>query len=94
MAILKNRRSRCYLKKAFVIRPFQSLAYHDRTLSLEELFITEEPVSTHQRILRFLVVEIYRTKNHLNPCFMKEISRREKNITTEDLRAMHNDLGP
>ena len=49
------------------------IAYQDRTSSFEELLITDNSVSIHQRNLQLLVTEIYRTRMHLNPPFMKEI---------------------
>ena len=49
------------------------IAYQDRTSSFEELLITENSVSIHQRNLQLLVTEIYRTRMNLNPPFMKEI---------------------
>ena len=49
------------------------IAYQDRTSSFEELLITDNSVSIHQRNLQLLVTEIYRTRMNLNPPFMKEI---------------------
>ena len=49
------------------------IAYQDRTSSFEELLITDNSVSIHQRNLQLLVTEIYRTTMNLNPPFMKEI---------------------
>ena len=59
------------------------IAYQDRTSSFEELLITDNSVSIHQRNLQLLVTEIYRTGINLNPPFMKEISlERERYIIT------------
>ena len=49
------------------------IAYPDRTSSFEELLITDNSVSIHQRNLQLLVTEIYRTRINLNPSFMREI---------------------
>ena len=53
-------------------RPLR-IAYQDRTSSFEELLITDNSVSIHQRNLQLLVTKIYRTMMNLNPPFMKEI---------------------
>ena len=49
------------------------IAYQDRTSTFEELLITDNSVSIHQRNLQLLVTEIYRTRMNLSPPFMKEI---------------------
>ena len=49
------------------------IAYQDRTSGFEELLITDNSVSIHQRSLQLLVTEIYRARINLNPPFMKEI---------------------
>ena len=50
------------------------IAYQDRTSSFEELLITDNSVSIHQRNLQLLIIQIYRTRMNLNPPpFMKEI---------------------
>ena len=47
--------------------------YQNRTSSYQELLITDNSVSIHQRNLQLLVTKIYRTMMNLNPLLMKEI---------------------
>ena len=49
------------------------IVYQDRISSFEELLITDNSVSIHQRNIHLLVTEIYRTRMNLNHSFMKEI---------------------
>ena len=61
-------RDRCVTQKLTQIneRALQ-IAYQDRTSSFEELLITDNSVSIHQRNLQLLVTEIYLTRMNLNP---------------------------
>ena len=64
-------------------------AYQDRTSTFEELLITDNSVSIHQRNLQLLVTEIYRTRMNLNPPFMKEIFvEREIQYNLRDLKTI------
>ena len=37
-----------------------------------ELLVLDNKLKTHQRHLQFLVTEIYKSKNKLNPSFMRK----------------------
>ena len=45
----------------------------------DDLLALDNKLKTHQRLLQFLVIEIYKCKNKLNPSFMWKIYK-EKNI--------------
>ena len=49
------------------------IAYRDYGSDFETLLKREISVTVHQRNLRLLMVEIYKTKENLNPEFMKDI---------------------
>ena len=49
------------------------IVHQDFTSSFAELLFNDNSVSIHQRNLRLLVIEIYRTKMNINPSFIKEI---------------------
>ena len=49
------------------------VAYKDNTSRHEKLLENDNSVSIHQKNLQLLMVEIYKTRNHLNPSFMMEI---------------------
>ena len=49
------------------------IAYRDNTSQFKELLEKDHSVSVHQKNLHLLMIEIYRTKNQLNPPFMIEI---------------------
>ena len=49
------------------------IAYKDNTSPNEKLLENDNSVSIHQKNLQLLMVEIYKTRNHLNPSFMMEI---------------------
>ena len=48
------------------------IAYKDNTSRYDELLESDNSVSIHQKNLQLLMVEIYKTRNHLNPSFMME----------------------
>ena len=49
------------------------MAYNDYGSDFETLQHSDDSVTTHQRNIHALVVEVYNTLNDLNPPFMKEI---------------------
>ena len=49
------------------------IAYRDITSQFKELLKKDNSVSIHQRNLQLLMIEIYKTKNRLDPPFMMEI---------------------
>ena len=49
------------------------IAYRDYESDFETLLKRDNSVTVHQRNLRLLMVEIYKTKENLNPEFMKDI---------------------
>ena len=56
------------------------IAYRDAKSSFNELLAKENSVSVHQRNLQLLMIEIYKTKNSLNPSFMEDIYVERPNI--------------
>ena len=61
------------------------IVYRDTESSFDELLTKDNSVSVHQRNLQLLMIEIYKTKNSLNPSFMEDICVERPNITY-DLR--------
>ena len=61
------------------------IVYRDTESSFDELLAKDNSVSVHQRNLQLLMIEIYKTKNSLNPSFMEDIFVERPNITY-DLR--------
>ena len=51
------------------------IAYNDYTLNFQGLLEKDNSVSIHQRNIETLAIEIFKTKNELNPNFMKDIFR-------------------
>ena len=49
------------------------IVYKDSHADYETLLKLDNAVSIHQRNLQYLMIEIYKTKNNLNPSFMSEI---------------------
>ena len=49
------------------------IAYKDSHSCFESLLARNNPVSLHQRNLQLLLVEMFKTKENLNPSFMKDI---------------------
>ena len=49
------------------------ITYKDSCTSFEDLLKRAEAVSTHQRKLKLLATEIFKTQRNLNPSFMKQI---------------------
>ena len=49
------------------------IAYRDNASQFKDLLKKDNSVSIHQRNLQLLMIEIYKTKNRLNPPFMMEI---------------------
>ena len=49
------------------------IAYKDNASPYEKLLENANSVSMHQKNLQLLMVEIYKTRNHLNPSFVMEI---------------------
>ena len=49
------------------------IAYKDNNSPYEKLLENDNSVSIHQKNLQLLMVEIYKTRNHLNPSFMMDI---------------------
>ena len=49
------------------------LIYQDYEFSYEVLMEKERSMAVHQRNLQFLMIEMFKTKNGLNPAFMREI---------------------
>ena len=48
------------------------IAYKDNTSNFETLLEKDNSISVHQKYLQLLMIEIYKTKNQLNPPFMLE----------------------
>ena len=48
-------------------------AYRDNTSQFKELLEKDNSVPIHQKNLQLLMIEIYKTKNRLNPSFMIEM---------------------
>ena len=49
------------------------IVYKDTHADYETLLKLDKAVSIHQRNLQYLMIEIYKTKNSLNPSFMREL---------------------
>ena len=49
------------------------VTYQDSESSLEALMENDRSITVHQRNLQYLMTEMYKTKNGLNPAFMREI---------------------
>ena len=49
------------------------IAYRDENSTFEELLIKDNSVCIHHKNLQSLMIEIYKTRNNLNPPFMKDI---------------------
>ena len=49
------------------------IAYKDNNSPYEKLLENDNSVSIHQKNLQLLMVEIYKTRNHLHPSFMMDI---------------------
>jgi len=49
------------------------IAYKNSCTSFEDLLEKAESVSIHQRNLKLLATEIFKTQSNLNPSFMKQI---------------------
>ena len=49
------------------------ITYKDNTSQFKELLEKDNSVSIHQKNLQLLMIEVYKTKNRLNPLFMIEI---------------------
>ena len=45
----------------------------------DDLLALDNKLKTHQRHLQFLIIEIYNSRNKLNPSFMRK-TYKEKNI--------------
>ena len=56
------------------------IVYRDTESSFDELLAMDNSVSVHQRNLQLLMIEIYKTKNNLNPSFMEDIFVERPNI--------------
>ena len=59
------------------------LVYNDQTSSFEELLKEDKSCTIHQRNIQTLALEIYKTKNNLNPKFMKDIFVEKRDIGYE-----------
>ena len=57
------------------------IVYRDTESSFDELLAKDNSVSVHQRNLQLLMIEIYETKNSLNPPFMEDIFVERTNIS-------------
>ena len=55
------------------------MVYNNYMASYDELLALDNKVKTQQRHLQFLAIEIYKSKNKLNPSFMWK-AYKEKNI--------------
>ena len=49
------------------------IVYRNTHADYEALLNLDNAVSVHQRHLQYLITEIYKTKNGLNPSFMREL---------------------
>ena len=49
------------------------IAYKDNTSNFETLLEKDNSISVHQKNLQLLMIEIFKTKNQLNPPLMLEI---------------------
>ena len=56
------------------------IVYRDTESSFDELLAKDNSVSAHQRNLQLLMIEIYKTKNSLNPSFVEDIFAERPNI--------------
>ena len=54
------------------------IVYNDSQSDFSALLKLDNAVSVHQRNLQCLLIEIYKTKNNLNPSFMSEIFEERK----------------
>ena len=59
------------------------LVYDDLTSSFEELLSKDKSCTIHQRNIQTLALEIFKTKNDLNPEFMKDIFVERRDIGYE-----------
>ena len=55
------------------------MVYNNCMAAYDALLVFDNKLRTHQRHLRFLVIEIYKSENKLNPSFMWK-KYQEKNI--------------
>ena len=69
-----NNRTNCIHERALRI------VYRDIKSSFDELLLKDNLVSVHQRKLQLLMIEIFNSKNNLNPPFMDEIFVERRNI--------------
>ena len=56
------------------------LAYNDQKSSFDELLHNDKSYTIHQRNIQTLALEIFKTKNNLNPKFMEDIFLERKDI--------------
>ena len=56
------------------------IAYRGTESSFDELLAKDNSVSVHQRNLQLLMIEIYKTKNSLNPSFTEDVFVEKPNI--------------
>ena len=61
-----------------------TITYKDTDSTFSELLQKDCAVTIHTKNLQILMTEMYKTKNELNPSFMKEILR--ENTTHYNLR--------
>ena len=59
------------------------LIYNDQTSSFEELLNKDNSCTINQRNIQTLALEIFKTKNNLNPKFMKDIFVEKRDIGYE-----------
>ena len=56
------------------------IAYHDQISSFDELLIKDNSITIHERNIRCLATEMFKTKNNLNPSFLKQIFPTSNNV--------------
>ena len=76
------------------------IVYEDYTTSFTELLAKDGSFTIHQRNIQSLAIEIFKTKNNLNPKFMKDIFmdkcdngynlRRKDELRTKNIKSVRN----
>ena len=88
IAFIKSQFNYCPLVWMFHDRTINSKVNKSRERALQIVckdsgndFVTKvnSSITTHQRILQLLMIEIFKTKNDLNPTFMKDIFAKRDN---------------
>ena len=56
------------------------IAYHDQNSSFDELLIKDKSLTIHDRNIKILATEMFKTIKNLNPTFLKEVFPNSKKL--------------